>query len=40
MVPQGIAGHTNAFFDTYGDAPDIAKAARHLAAGASPTRCR
>lgn len=31
MVPGGIAGHTSAFYDTYGD-PDRAKAARTLAA--------
>ncbi|SEO66854.1 ABC transporter substrate-binding protein [Actinacidiphila rubida] len=30
LVPQGITGHTNAFFDAYGDEPDLATARRTL----------
>lgn len=30
LVPQGIVGHTNAFYDTYGDEPDIATARGYL----------
>ncbi|MBM9509423.1 ABC transporter substrate-binding protein [Actinacidiphila acididurans] len=30
MVPQGITGHSNPFFDTYGDQPDVARARKTL----------
>lgn len=30
LVPQGITGHTNAFYDLYGDQPDIGKARQYL----------
>ncbi|WP_327070013.1 ABC transporter substrate-binding protein [Kitasatospora sp. NBC_01302] len=36
LVPQGIAGHTTAFFDKYGQ-PDVAKAKVILAAAKIPT---
>ncbi|WP_328916948.1 MULTISPECIES: ABC transporter substrate-binding protein [unclassified Streptomyces] len=37
IVPQGITGHTNPFFDLYGDQPDRAKARAYLAAAHIPT---
>ncbi len=30
LIPQGILGHTTPFFDRYGSAPDVAKAASDL----------
>ena len=37
MVPQGIVGHINSFFDTYGDQPNSAKARRLLKQAGVPT---
>jgi peptide/nickel transport system substrate-binding protein len=30
MVPQSITGHTNSFFDAYGDEPNLARARQYL----------